>query len=549
MINAEYVKNHLTHHKIIFPTNVHDNKMAGFQNYGPHGLTLKTNIINIWRNIFIGDDVYEIECPVISHECVLKRSGHVVKFNDLGLIFTDIKTGKIEKIVRADHFVEDKSGELGLDITYVSLESADSIRDFIELNSLYDKTIQSIQIVPISLMFKIPGVFETFYLRPEIAQTIFVEFKQIYDYAHGKLPLGIAQVGKSYRNEISDKPFVRLREFTQAEVEWFFNPEDSFSFSIPVELADKQIDIFSSQMQMTNTNSVRITFENLPQYVTNPIVQMFIVKLYEFAEQVGLDMDKIRFRQHRPNEMAHYAKDCWDMEANIFGKWLEISGLAHRSNYDLKVHDTQKTFYVKKSNNPVKKIKLSPNKKKIFELYSHTEAINLIKKLETIICEPDKLELHNLEHYTVTEFNDYEYILPSVIEPSIGIDRVFYTLIAHKLQLRPGTTRPVLMLSNSCKIYDFMLAQLSNHEDLISKFDEFMGIIKTAKYKFKVFVDKSSTTIGKRYTRADEIGVRYTITIDFDTLKDNTVTLRDSWDMSQSRLPFTQAITQLGYSS
>ena len=549
MINTDYVKNHLTHHKIIFPTNTHDNKMAGFQNYGPHGLTLKSNIINIWRDIFVGDNVYEIDCPVISHECVLKRSGHVAKFNDLGLIFTDIKTNKIDKVVRADHFVEDKSSELAIDIAQVCLESADSIRNFVESNGLYDKSTHSIEIIPISLMFKIPSVSDTFYLRPEIAQTIFVEFKQIYDYAHGKLPLGIAQVGKSYRNEISDKPFVRLREFTQAEVEWFFNPEDPFDFSIPAELVGKSIEILSAQMQTgqanTNTNSIRICFEHLPKYVSNPIVQMFIVKLYEFAEQVGLDMNKIRFRQHRPNEMAHYAKDCWDMEANIFGKWLEISGLAHRSNYDLSVHDTQKTFYVKKSNCSVKKLKLTPNSKKIFELYSREEAINLIKKLETIICEPDKLELNNIELYTVSEFNDYEYILPSVIEPSIGIDRVFYTLIAHRLELRPGTSRPVLILQDSCKIYDFMLAQLSNHEDLMGKFDEFMRIIKNSKSKLKVLVDKSSTSIGKRYTRADEIGVRYTITIDFDTLKDNTVTLRDSWDMSQSRLPFAQALELL----
>ncbi len=542
MINAEYVKNHLTHHKIIFPTNTHDNKMAGFQNYGPHGLALKTNIINIWRNIFIDDNIYEIDCPVISHECVLKRSGHVAKFNDLGLVFTDKETNKILQILRADHFVEDKCSELNLDISSVNLESAESICNFVESNGLYDKSTQSIQIIPMSLMFKIPTVSETFYLRPEIAQTIFVEFKQFYDYAHGKLPLGIAQVGKSYRNEISDKPFVRLREFTQAEVEFFFNPEDPYDFQMDKELESVPITIYSSQMQLANTSAESICFSQLSEFVQDPIVRMFICKLYRFANQVGLDMNKIRFRQHRPTEMAHYAKDCWDMEADIFGKWLEISGLAHRSNYDLKVHDTQKTFYVRKSNVPIKKFKLTPNGKKIFSLFEHEQATQLIKSLSPIICEPGDLDSMDLTYYSVTDFNDYEYILPSVIEPSIGIDRVFYTLICHSLTIRPDTTRPVLKLKSTCSVYDFMLAQLSNHVDLINKMSEFMGVISKSNKKFKVFVDKSSTSIGKRYTRADEIGIRYTITIDFDTVSDNTVTLRDSWDMTQKRMDFEQVL-------
>lgn len=543
-MNADYVKSHLLHHKIIFPTNTHDNKMAGFQNYGPHGLALKSKIISIWRDIFVTDNVHEIECPVISHECVLKRSGHVGKFNDLGLVFTDKSTGQISQILRADHFVEDKGVELGLDISGVNLDSSDSIINFVETNKLYDQQTQSIQIIPMSLMFKIPTVSNTFYLRPEIAQTIFVEFKQLYDYAHGKLPLGIAQVGKSYRNEISDKPFVRLREFTQAEVEWFFNPEDSFEFKMDRDLESVPITIYSAQMQLTNTNAKLIEFSQLGDYVQDSITRMFICKLYRFASQVGLDMSRVRFRQHRPNEMAHYAKDCWDMEADIFGKWLEISGLAHRSNYDLSVHNTQNSFMVKKSDVPIKKCKLTPNGKKVFasQKYTYEEATNLIKSLSTIVCDPSELPSMDLTYYTISEFNDYEYIVPSVIEPSIGIDRIFYTLMCHNLSIRPGTTRPVLMLKPSCTIYDFMLAQLSNHVDLLKKQNDFMDIITKSNKKLKIFIDKSSTSIGKRYTRADEIGIRYTITIDFDTLNDNTVTVRDSCDMSQTRLPFESAL-------
>ncbi len=130
------------------------------------------------------------------------------------------------------------------------------------------------------------------------------------------------------------------------------------------------------------------------------------------------------------------------------------------------------------------------------------------------------------------EFKYFQMIYPSVIEPSIGIDRVFYSLIVHNLHIRPNTTRPYLLLTKNTTPYDFMLAQLSNNPELMEKFN----VYKNKLSKYSIYTDLSSTSIGKRYTRADELGIIFTITIDFDTLKDDTVTVRFNKTMEQKRV-------------
>jgi glycyl-tRNA synthetase len=195
MINAEYIKNYLISNKIIFPTNVHDSNITGFQNYGPIGLKMKNNIIEQWKKIFFEDDIYEIEAPTISTQTVLSRSGHIQKFNDLGICFLDNVTNTIINVARADHFIEDHISKQNLNIIYV--ENADFIMEFMENYNLYEKDKIHIEIKPISLMFKMDNLQEQLYLRPELVQTMFVEFKQFYEYNNQKLPFGLAQVGKS----------------------------------------------------------------------------------------------------------------------------------------------------------------------------------------------------------------------------------------------------------------------------------------------------------------------------------------------------------------
>lgn len=548
MIDSDYIKNYLIENKIIFPTNVHDGRQSGFQNYGPVGLAIKNNIVNVWRENFVCFDrkinIFEIDSPVISTHQVLSRSGHVQKFNDLGIIFKDIQTKKIVSIKRADHFIEEQIDLLGID-DQIYIEDPQFINNFLESNNLYDKKLQFIEIIPISLMFRMDNigndVEESMYLRPEIAQTIFIEFKQFYDYNNSRLPFGIGQVGKSYRNEISDKPFIRLKEFTQAEVEYFYNPHDKFNFVIPHEYSDKKVFILDAKTQLNNINE-KLNQNNLTilnTIITNSVLRMFIFRLYLFAEQIGLDMNLIRFRQHKSDEKAHYANDCWDLEANIFGKWLEITGIADRGNYDLTVHDHNNLFKIKKSTEPIIKYRLVPRTKEIFKNYPKEQALEIVKKYKEVIldfADKDNFDknLYPDEFYNIEEFKYYDTITPYVIEPSLGIDRIFYSLIVHNLKIRPDTTRPYLLLPKKISPYDFALLQLSSHPDLIDKFNEFIKKL----HKFNIFTDLSSTSIGKRYTRADELGIKYSITIDFETLIDNSVTIRNIYDMKQIKVIF-----------
>lgn len=532
-INQEYIKNYLIDNKIIFPTNLHDNILSGFQNYGPVGLQIKSNIINVWRKVFIqkNTNIFEIDAPVILNESVLERSGHIKKFNDLGIIFYDKQTNNILQVKRADHFIEDKIQELALSgIIYEDNENF--VMNFLSTYGLVEPNI-FIEIKPISLMFQLNSLNSNLYLRPEIAQTMFTEFKQFYDYNNNKLPFGIAQVGKSYRNEIAGKQFVRLREFTQAEIEYFYNPYDFEAnriFIIPNDYSYKKCLILTANNQVEE----EITLSTLPNYIKNNILLEFAIKLYIFAETIGLDMNNIRFRQHKQDEMAHYSKDCWDLEAKIFDKWLEITGIADRCDYDLKTQDKNDIFKIKKYSSPIIKYKLNPRKKYIFKNYPKEQAIELLESLkqDIILDFKEEAEKYDMELYEIEEFKYFEMIYPHVIEPSIGIDRVFYSLIVHNLHLRENTTRPYLLLTNETTPYHFMLAQLSNHPDLMEK----LNIYKMKLSKYSIYTDFSSTTIGKRYTRADELGIIFTITIDFETLKDNTVTIRFNKTMEQKRV-------------
>jgi glycyl-tRNA synthetase len=531
--DQEYIRNYLTSNKIIFQTNQHDNVLSGFQNYGPIGLKIKTNIINTWRKIFIekNDNIFEIDAPIILNESVLDRSGHIKKFNDLGIIFYDKETKNMLHVKRADHFIEDMVQSMGLsDILYEDNEIF--VMKFLNEHKLIEPNIY-VEIKQMSLMFQISSANANLYLRPEIAQTIFTEFKQFYDYNNNKLPFGIAQVGKSYRNEIAGKQFVRLREFTQAEIEYFYNPYDD-AIPYAVLYPHKKCFVLTAARQMHNQAEEEITLNMLHLYIKNNILLEFAVKLYMFAETIGLDMNNIRFRQHKHDEMAHYSKDCWDLEAKIFNKWLEITGIADRGDYDLKTQDKNDIFKIKKHVNPIIKYRLKPRKTHIFKSYPKMRAIEIMDSLKQniVLDTNEEAEKYDMELYEIEKFNFFEMIYPHVIEPSIGIDRVFYSLIVHNLRVRENTTRPFLLLTKETTPYDFMLAQLSNNTELVEK----LGIYKKKLSKYNIFTDMSSTTIGKRYTRADEIGIIFSVTIDFETLEDDTVTIRVNKTMEQKRV-------------
>ena len=363
--------------------------VAGFYDYGPPGCAIKSNVTQAWRAHFVLEEgMLEVECPAVTPEIVLKASGHVDRFTDL--MVTDVKTGDCH---RADHLLEAalerviegrsepvadaaqkraalelhaRVGELGAAELGAALSSYDvrAPETGTELSAPF----------PFNLMFQTsigPKGDLTGYLRPETAQGIFVNFKDLLYYNGSKLPFAAAQIGNSYRNEISPRAgLLRVREFTQAEIEHFVNPEDKRhpKFAGLKELAPL---LYSRALQMGEEKKAQpmaLGEAVSTGVIANETLAYFIGRTHLFCARIGLDPARVRFRQHLQHEMAHYAEDCWDCEVHCSHGWIECAGLADRSAYDLKAHTAMskveltayETFAEPRE---VESVSVAPNKK------------------------------------------------------------------------------------------------------------------------------------------------------------------------------------------
>ncbi|AYV78868.1 MAG: glycyl-tRNA synthetase [Edafosvirus sp.] len=469
------MKQCLQENQIIIPSYLHYGGFSGFQDYGIVGFMIKQKFLKLWRNHFLfnEDNIEEIETPTIMSYDILKASGHIDKFDDL--VVTD-KTGKC---YRADHLIKDHMKEQKLDPSIVDTMNKIEMEDYINTNKLtmdehFQRNFERIKVEPRNLMFH---AGEEYYLRPELAQGIFVNFDQLSSYMKNELPFGISQVGKSYRKEVSPQSFIRMREFTQAEIEYFFDPNNQNHKNFDT-VKHLKIPILSSNMQIKGLPvDTSIDLETCVKngLICNQILAYFLGRIYLFADQIGLDKTKIRFRQHLPQEMAHYAADCWDMECQISGSWIECMGCANRRSFDLESHKIT------------------------------------------------KLKRNNIEYHS------------HVIEPSFGIDRLLLAIFDHNFKMRKDDNkRTVLSLPYKLCPYEVAIFQLSNKEELISILHQVKASLKNS--GFKCYTDMTSTSIGKKYVRTDRIGIKYAITIDFDTLKDNTVTIRERDSTNQIRM-------------
>lgn len=506
---------------------------TGFQDYGIIGYKIKHNIIDAWRQIFLkqNSDVYEVETPQIIPYNVLKASGHVDKFTDYVIY------DKEGRCYRADHLV--KNHELFTD--NIDNMKPEEIEQYIKTNKIID-LVEDSHVVAKNLMLEVDSSF----LRPEIAQGIFVNMKQYLDY-FGKLPFGIAQVGKSFRKEISPQPFIRLKEFTQTEIEYIFDPmnEDHKLFD---EVKDYIIPLFSSTDQISKGKYVYLKISEAVKNGTicNQIMGFFLGKIYEFSEYIGLDVSKIRFRQHLQNEMAHYAVQCWDLECQIGNKWLECIGCAHRGYYDLTAHNIGNVFNIKREKYSIRQEK-SLN---IKDLKNNTDidVRSILQEINsTINIELDEIiKKYNIpsDYVLIKETKVWDSFIPNVIEPSIGIDRICYALIAHNLCKRENDeNRKVLRLNKIISPYNVAIFQLSTKPELNEIVKNIVKILSNV--GFKCYTEFSSISIGKRYVRADEIGINNCITVDFKTLDDNCVTIRSRDSMEQIRVEINYLIEKL----
>lgn len=531
------VKMHLIANKFIFPTaqsyQSFESGSKGFHTYGPLGISLKNKIIQLWRREFVTNDVYEIDTPLLQSKEVLTNSGHVGKFNDL-VISNGIET------VRADHLVKDfcEVNKIKLDKPIDNF-TKEELLEIVKQHKMIQNS-ENATIAPKNLMFN----FGDLYLRPEIAQGMFTEFDQFYE-TLSDLPFGLAQVGKSYRNEISPQPFVRLREFTQAEVEYFFDPHNEVHprfdtvahLNIPLLTQDIQLSGSEDAMMFNISEAVN------SGVVVNQIMGYYLCTAYKFARMLGLDNSVIRFRQHLPNELAHYARQCWDLEILLAnGHWLECLGLAHRGDFDLRNHNIKGQNVIKEYETKTQKIKLNinPGEPKDVQKKFYTYFKNKVYDSEEDL-QLDPMYDDFRGNTTIVSFTQINpsTVFPYVIEPSMGIDRMIYAVSNNLLKKRSDDlSRVVFTLPLSMTPYQIAIYALSNKDNLVEYVTKNLSFLHNY---FSVFTDFSSVSIGKKYVRSDAIGVGLTITVDFDTInKDHgtfdTVTLRNSIDKTQIRI-------------
>lgn len=443
---------------------------------------------------------------------------------------------------------------------------------------------------PFNLMFPVPigpeGLIGGF-LRPETAQGIFLNYKFCLEQNANKLPLGVAQVGKVYRNEIAPRQgLCRQREFNQMEIEWFCKPtaKDTPKFKTVKNL---KLQLFSAAKQLAGENPVLMEIGEAvaKKMVDNETLAYFISRTYLFLISIGCKADHIRFRQHLPTEMAHYATDCWDAEIETSLGWLECVGIADRACFDLNAHAeaakvdlmfretldppvvvevtritkaagvaTMKAF--KKHGKAVKEwLELLPEAdlcslaQEVKAKGKATRSVDLSDGKQELTFLPDHVDVQVMkEKQTTTCF------MPGVVEPSFGIDRIFFSCLEHTYYARPKDAgedakqiRGVLGFPASIAPYKMTILPVDQRITREDKYAELMKSIrgKVSSLGHSCTVDDSNATIGKRYSRNDELGIPFACTVDFDSFKDGTVTLRERDSMEQVRMPAANVATVL----
>jgi glycyl-tRNA synthetase len=405
------------------------------------------------------------------------------------------------------------------------------------------------------------------YLRPETAQGQFLNFAKLLEFNQQAMPFASASIGKSFRNEIAPRSgLLRVREFLMAEIEHFVDPESGKKHPRFDDVKETKLRLLNRDVQLsgsTKLEEVTIGEAVKTKLVDNETLGYFLVRIQEFLLKIGVDATKLRFRQHMANEMAHYAADCWDAELFTSYGWIECVGCADRSAYDLTVHQKKtgaplvvrqtraEPLVVEEWVADLEKKKLGPKFRKDAKAVENAvEALSqeLREKLSLDLEKDGKITIDtpgigsgktdlDKDLITIEKRKRTDYVreyTPNVIEPSFGIGRILYSLMEHVYWSREGDeARGVLSFPPIVAPTKVLLVPLSNHPDL----RKFITVLSAKLRKTGVAnkTDDSSASIGKRYSRNDELGTPLGITIDFQTVKDSTVTLRDRDSTKQVR--------------
>lgn len=430
----------------VYPSGEIYGGFAGFWDFGPLGVEIKNNLKNEWWNFFVRqrEDMTGIDGAIITNPKVWEASGHVSKFVDVAVVCK--KCGAKTKI--------DKH-ELG------KARCEKCKGEFInkgEFNPMFTTQVGPIKEESIKA-----------YLRPETAQLIFADFKFVQENARMKLPFGIAQIGKSFRNELAPRDFLfRLREFEQMEIEYFIKPNQK----CPYKLGNTEILIYSAEMQEKETEPVKMKIKDAyeKEIIKKDWHAYWIEQELLWFAKLGANKDKFRIRQHLSDERSHYSSDTWDLQYNFPFGWSELQGIADRGDYDLKQHET-----------------FSGKDLKIFD-------------------EETK-----------------EKFLPHVVcEPSQGVERAFLVFMFDSYFYDEKRGNIVLRLNPKLSPIKAAIFPIVKREEL----ENFARrVFDDLKKEWNVIYDDSGS-IGRRYARNDEAGTPFCITIDEDSLKKEDVTIR-----------------------
>ncbi len=456
---------------------------SGFYDLGPLGKLLKNRLENQIRSAFVRANFWEVECPTISPAQVWKASGHLDGFIDPVTQCT-----KCDQVYRADNLIEEKSPD-----TNIVGQSVEELTETISKIGLVCPSCKSAlgPVEPYNLMMRTRlGLDQEAYLRPETATSTYLLFKRFLTFFRDKLPASVFQIGKAYRNEISPRQgMLRLREFTQTEGQIFLLEKDEMEWPQFEDIKDEKLPLVTSQAQekdkyepvMTKmSDAIKKGFFQKPAYA-------WCVYLgYDIFRRMGFSEDKMRLRQHLQNERAHYAADAWDIEifTDSFG-WVECCGVHDRGNYDLTRHQefSKEKLHVKVDKKPV---------------------------------------------------------VPEVLEIAFGIERPLFCLIDNSFQ--PKTEeRDTDWLRFPPEVAPIQVAvfPLMGKPELLDPAQDIFNATIDAGFVSQFDVGGS---IGRRYRRQDEVGTPFCVTIDYTTLEDGTVTVRDRDSMDQFRIHRDQIV-------
>ena len=412
----------------VYPSSEIYGGLSGFYDYGPYGIALKRNIRALWwrHNVELRDDVVGLESTLIMHPEVWVASGHVDNFVD-PLVQC---LGECKRRYRADQLSSDRCPQCGGELSEPRM-----------FNLMFATNIGPVE-----------DSASRAYLRPETAQGMFVDFKNVLNSMRVRVPFGIAQQGRAFRNEITPGNFVfRLREVELMEIEFFVKPG---------------------------------TDDHWFQYWRQ-------LRMDWYTKVLGVHSERLRFFDHPKASLSHYSKQTTDIEYEFPFAWGELEGVADRTDFDLRVHQE-----------------------------------------------------HSGEDLSYLDPETNERYLPWVIEPAVSVERILITLLldAYDEEDVRGETRVLLRFHRDVAPVQVAVMPLSKKEELIAPAREVMGLLKPW---YRTEYDQTGGNIGRRYRRQDEIGTPFCITVDFDTLNDRAVTIRERDSMEQERVPVAGLVDRL----